>query len=120
MDAKVLESKKRVATTKGLDQLLSKKSKLNILEKSKHDWGNYVEQTGIEDELKQNQKDGYFFSFLYFSSSFFFFFQFPKFNFLFIYPSLKKRYLDKVAFLQRTEERQFEIERELRKSMKKP
>jgi len=46
----------------GLDDLLSsvgKKPKLNVIEKSKLDWNQYVRKEGIRDELTHHNKDGY-------------------------------------------------------------
>jgi len=38
---------------------LSKKQKLSTLEKSKHDWDSFKKEKGLEDELRNNSKDGY-------------------------------------------------------------
>ena len=59
VDVKSLEAKRKTATTFALDQLLSKKQKINVLDKSKHDWNSYVDQTGIRDDLEHHNKDGY-------------------------------------------------------------
>ncbi|KAK2560806.1 Craniofacial development protein 1 [Acropora cervicornis] len=55
-------------------------------EKSKLDWETFKDQEGIEDELRNFNKDGY---------------------------------LEKQAFLQRADERQFEIEKDMRKGTRR-
>jgi hypothetical protein len=62
-----------------LEQLmtaLGKKPKISTLEKSRLDWNRYVAQEQMEDELKQQRKDGY---------------------------------LERMAFLQRTAEREHQV-----------
>ena len=59
VDVKTLEAKRKTATTSALDQLLSKKQKINVLDKSKHDWNSFVDKTGIRDDLEHHNKDGY-------------------------------------------------------------
>lgn len=59
VDKKGLEAKKKTATTSSLDQLLAKKQKINVLDKSHHDWNTYVDKTGMGDDLERNKKDGY-------------------------------------------------------------
>eukprot|EP00252_Welwitschia_mirabilis_P010287 TRINITY_DN23481_c0_g1_i1.p1 TRINITY_DN23481_c0_g1~~TRINITY_DN23481_c0_g1_i1.p1 ORF type:complete len:297 (+),score=101.58 TRINITY_DN23481_c0_g1_i1:197-1087(+) len=66
-----------------LIEQISKKRKLNILDKSKQDWGEYKEEKGLEEELDAYKKSS-------------------------------NQYLDRVSFLQRTELREFEREREIR------
>ncbi|KAI8808204.1 bucentaur or craniofacial development-domain-containing protein [Cladochytrium replicatum] len=70
----------KVAERYGVDGKSGRK--LNTLEKSKKDWAAFVSKEGIEDDLKQHNKDGY---------------------------------LEKVAFLQRTDERQAEMISQLKK-----
>ena len=36
-----------------------KPTKLNVLEKSRLDWAGFVDKEGIQDDLKQFNKDGY-------------------------------------------------------------
>ena len=47
----------------GLEDLLGdlggKKTKLNVLEKSKLDWGQFVRKEGLTDELRVQRQDGY-------------------------------------------------------------
>jgi len=52
-------TKMQAASTSSLDALLdqiSKKRKLNILDKSKKDWGDYKEKEGLEEELDAYKK----------------------------------------------------------------
>lgn len=65
---------------------ISKKPKMSTLEKSKLDWETFKDQEGIEDDLRNFNKDGY---------------------------------LEKQAFLQRADERQFEIEKDMRKGTRR-
>lgn len=37
----------------------NKPAKLNVLEKSRLDWAQFVDKEGIQDDLKQYNKDGY-------------------------------------------------------------
>jgi hypothetical protein len=37
----------------------NKAAKLNVLEKSRLDWAGFVDKEGIQDDLKQFNKDGY-------------------------------------------------------------
>lgn len=66
-----------------LGHLLSKKTKMSTLEKSKLDWERFKHEEGIVEELKSHNRG-------------------------------KGGYLEKQAFLQRTDERQFEAEKGLR------
>lgn len=69
-----------------LDQI-KKKPKLNVLDKSKMDWGEFKEEhKGMEDELDAYKKSS-------------------------------NKYLDKVSFLQRADLREFERERDARLAM---
>ncbi|XP_058076171.1 uncharacterized protein LOC131224798 isoform X2 [Magnolia sinica] len=71
----------------GLDAVLEqikKKQKLNVLDKTKKDWGEFKEENkGLEDELDAYKKSS-------------------------------NQYLDRVSFLQRTDYREFERERDAR------
>jgi len=74
----------QAASSSGLDALLqqiSKKPKLNILDKSRKDWGEFKEEKGLDLELEAYKKSG-------------------------------DKYLDKVAFLQRSDVREYEKERD--------
>ena len=54
----IFEKKK---THKGLDDLIEaikKKKDINIYDKSKKDWDNYVNEKKMEKELQYNRKDG--------------------------------------------------------------
>jgi len=51
--------KKRSGGLSGVVGSLSKKQKLSTLEKSKHDWDSFKKEKGLEDELRNNSKDGY-------------------------------------------------------------
>jgi Bucentaur or craniofacial development len=37
----------------------NKSAKLNVLEKSRLDWAEFVDKEGIQDDLRQHNKDGY-------------------------------------------------------------
>uniref|UniRef100_G3MKW5 Craniofacial development protein 1 n=1 Tax=Amblyomma maculatum TaxID=34609 RepID=G3MKW5_AMBMU len=76
-----LTGKRQLGGTEGiLGHLLSKKTKMSTLEKSKLDWDRFKHEEGISEELKSHNRG-------------------------------KGGYLEKQAFLQRTDERQFEIEK---------
>uniref|UniRef100_A0A0C9QMN7 TSA: Wollemia nobilis Ref_Wollemi_Transcript_21911_1392 transcribed RNA sequence n=1 Tax=Wollemia nobilis TaxID=56998 RepID=A0A0C9QMN7_9CONI len=62
-EAQMAQEKARMqaSSSSGLDKLLeqiSKKRKLNILDKSKKDWGEFKEEKGLEDELDAYKKSG--------------------------------------------------------------
>ncbi|XP_068721726.1 craniofacial development protein 1-like isoform X1 [Montipora capricornis] len=77
---------KRIGGLSSVLGQISKKPKMSTLEKSKLDWDTFKDQEGIQDELRNFNKDGY---------------------------------LEKQAFLQRTDERQFDIERDVRKGTRR-
>lgn len=77
---------KRIGGLSSVLGQISKKPKMSTLEKSKLDWDTFKDQEGIQDELRNFNKDGY---------------------------------LEKQAFLQRTDERQFDIERDMRKGTRR-
>lgn len=80
----LLPGTKRPAGIKNvLGQLLNKKQKLSVLDKSKLDWEKYKKEQGIEEEIQTHNRG-------------------------------KDGYLEKQAFLQRADLRQFEIEKNLR------
>uniref|UniRef100_A0A1E1XBT2 Craniofacial development protein 1 n=1 Tax=Amblyomma aureolatum TaxID=187763 RepID=A0A1E1XBT2_9ACAR len=80
----VLTGKRQLGGAGGiLGHLLSKKTKMSTLEKSKLDWDRFKQEEGIAEELKSHNLG-------------------------------KGGYLEKQAFLQRTDERQFEVEKGLR------
>jgi len=61
-DLKKMETYEKKRTHKGLDDLvdaIKKKKDINIYEKSKKDWDNYVNEKKIEKDLQYNRKDGY-------------------------------------------------------------
>lgn len=92
----------------GLANVLSqigKKSKLTILEKSKQDWDGYKKEEGIVEELITHNKgkDGFVFYYLWIVKG----------NFL-IKKKFYFRYLEKRDFLERTDLRQFELEKAMR------
>lgn len=63
MEAQIVQERAKMQTssTSGLDALLeqiSKKRKLNILDKSKKDWGDFKEKEGLEEELDAYKKSG--------------------------------------------------------------
>ncbi|GBG92593.1 hypothetical protein CBR_g56129 [Chara braunii] len=94
VDPKSAATVKRKAgseSTSQLDALLQsieKKKKLNILDKSRKDWGEFKDDKGLVEDLENYKKSG-------------------------------DKYLDKVAFLNRTELREFEIERDMRMSARR-
>jgi hypothetical protein len=65
--------------------------KINVLDKSRKDWGKYKEEQGVTEQLEEYKKSN-------------------------------DKYLDKVAFLQRAEVREYEVERDqkLAAARKKP
>lgn len=80
------KAKMVASSSRGLDALLqqiSKKPKVSVLDKSRQDWGQYKDETGLAEELEAYKKSG-------------------------------DKYLDKVAFLQRTDLREYERERDIR------
>ncbi|CAN7938040.1 unnamed protein product [Ixodes hexagonus] len=80
----LLPGTKRPAGAKSvLNQLLNKKQKLSVLEKSRLDWERHKREKGIEEEIQTHNRG-------------------------------KDGYLEKQAFLQRADLRQFEIEKDLR------
>lgn len=88
MEAQIAQerTKMQASSSSSLDALLeqiSKKPKLNILDKSKKDWGDFKEKEGLENELDAYKKSS-------------------------------DKYLDKVSFLQRADQREYEREREVR------
>jgi len=94
----------------GLANILSqigKKSKLTVLEKSKLDWDGYKKKEGIVEELVtyNKGKDGLVFEFCIYSKNLKILF-----NGLYFY----FRYLEKQDFLERTDLRQFELEKAMR------
>uniref|UniRef100_A0A131Z0Y7 Craniofacial development protein 1 n=1 Tax=Rhipicephalus appendiculatus TaxID=34631 RepID=A0A131Z0Y7_RHIAP len=84
-DAKpnALSRKKSGGVASVLSRLVTKKQKMNTLEKSKLDWDSYKRSEGIAEDLLNHNKG-------------------------------KDGYLERQAFLQRTDERQFEVEKGLR------
>jgi hypothetical protein len=91
----------------GLLSTLGQKKKQTVLDKSRQDWNQFKREEGIEDELRQNRQGGYeAFSFSAMMNTTFICFFFPV------------RFLEKLAFLQRTDLRQFEIERDMRNRMR--
>ncbi|EDV38207.2 uncharacterized protein Dana_GF11025 [Drosophila ananassae] len=68
--------------------ILGKKKKMSVLEKSQMDWNTFKSDEGIDEELRTHNKG-------------------------------KEGYLDRQDFLQRTDMRQFEIEKSLRQSRRK-
>lgn len=55
------KAQEKVASSSGLDKILeqiTKKQKLNILDKSKQDWGEFKEEKGLEEELDAYKKSG--------------------------------------------------------------
>lgn len=83
------EKAKAQGAPSALDNILEqikKKPKLNVLDKSKKDWGEFKDENkGLEDELDAYKKSS-------------------------------NQYLDRVSFLQRTDMREFERERDARLS----
>lgn len=60
-DLKKMEIFEKKKTHKGLDDLveaIKKKKDINIYDKSKKDWDNYVNEKKMEKELQYNRKDG--------------------------------------------------------------
>ncbi|XP_028091424.1 craniofacial development protein 1-like [Camellia sinensis] len=94
VDADSKEASEKAKATVGppsaVDTILEqirKKQKLNVLDKTKKDWGEYKEENkGLENELDAYKKSS-------------------------------NQYLDKVSFLQRTDYREFERERDARLAM---
>ena len=83
---------------------LSKKPKLNTLEKSKQDWQLFVAKEDIADELQHHNKDGLVSHLV------------PG---RFCLSDLFGSYLEKVAFLQRSEERKDAFLKDIRSKDKK-
>lgn len=86
--AEFLKRKEEMMATSssGLDKLLQqidKKPKINVLEKSRKDWGDYKQEKELQDELESYNKSG-------------------------------DKYTDKMSFLQRSELREYERERDAR------
>ncbi|GAQ82125.1 hypothetical protein KFL_001010100 [Klebsormidium nitens] len=87
-------AKRKEKAVSGLDALIQqieKKKKMNVLDKSRKDWGEYKDEQGVTDQLEEYKKSN-------------------------------DKYLDKVAFLQRAELREYEVERDkkLSAARKKP
>ncbi|KAK3733989.1 hypothetical protein QZH41_009850 [Actinostola sp. cb2023] len=106
--APVSASVKRKGGLSNLLGQIGKKPKISTLEKSKLDWENFKTETGIADDLKIFNKNGY----VWFSQSF----RCSHLNTTFM---AHYRYLERQDFLQRTDERLFEREKETRATMRK-
>lgn len=94
----------------GLANILSqigKKSKLTVLEKSKQDWDGYKKKEGIVEELVTHNKGKDGLVFKYFVNC-------KTFKILFNGLYCCSRYLEKQDFLERTDLRQFELEKAMR------
>lgn len=87
---------------------LGKKNKLSVLEQSKKDWNNFKKDEGLNEELNtfNKGKDGYVKSILE-MKTFIFLFQFFF------------RYLERQDFLERTDYKQFEIEKQMRQTTRR-
>lgn len=61
-ELKLKEQQEKTKTHRALDELvekITKKNNINIFDKTKVDWGNYVEKNGLTKDLEYSRKDGY-------------------------------------------------------------